>query len=176
MKNILNLFFKKKTIILIGLILFSISSFGQDSTRYYFGIRLTSNGMGNLIRYGVITVYPNKNTKITYLTKTSFSLQVAGLEKSKANPKKINLWEKYQIHFSTTEQIWKLKYSEYPYDRRHDNKGWAQRRYAPSDSQFNFLKKYGYKEYIGDFIYGDNFFQLLIDMQNPDWQNQYMNQ
>jgi hypothetical protein len=167
---------KQKVSILFILISLSFFSFGQDSTRYYFGIRLTSNGMGNLIRYGVIAVYPNKNSKITYLTKTSFSLQVAGLEKSKANPQNINLWEKYQIHFSTTEQIWKLKYSEYPYDRRQDNKGWAQRRYAPSDNQLNFLKKYGYKDYIGDFIYGEHFFQLLIDMQSTDWQNQYINQ
>jgi len=112
-----------------------------------------------------------------YLTKTNFLFQITGQQDSKANPNHINYMKEYQIFWQTLDQLWKLKYNEYPYNRKHDQdtKGWAKMKFSPSPEQLRYLQQnYGSKN-ITDFIYGKNLFRLLKDMQDTGWVSNYMN-
>lgn len=162
-------------ILFLFIILFSISAFSQERklAQYYFGFKIIGNGMGELVSYGIMRVSPNGETEVTYMTKGNFFLQVAGFQESKANPEKINYWRTKEIDARITSKLWKLKYSEYPYQRNEDTEGWAGLKYSASPGQIRFLSKYGVKKVISEFIYGENFFQLLKDMQSPEWQYEY---
>ena len=47
-------------------------------------------------------------------------------------------------------------------------------KYGPSSEQLRYLQQnYGIK-FITDYIYGKNLFQLLKDMQDPNWVSNYM--
>jgi hypothetical protein len=145
----------------------------QKLAEHYLGLRLFDSGSGELVRFGVIQISPNGQTQITYIGKQDFFLQAAGMQTSKGNKEKINYWKTYKVDARTVDKLWKIKYMEYPYERREDKEGWANLRYAPSAGQFEFLKKYGFTKTVSDFIYGEKCFQLLHDMQSPEWQYEY---
>jgi hypothetical protein len=162
--------------ILLLILFFSINlSFSQEQqvAKYYFGISILENSSGETVRYGIIRVSPNGDTKITYVIKQQFLIQVAGHMESKANPDNINLWQQNKVNWKALDLLWKLKFSEYPYDRREDTEGWANLTYGPSPGQLRFLSKYGIKKSISEFIYGENMFQLLKDILSPEWQYNY---
>ncbi|RKX18096.1 MAG: hypothetical protein DRP35_09810 [Candidatus Zixiibacteriota bacterium] len=173
------------TILFVFVILVSKAQTNLDSmfvdttkTNFYFAITLTPTVTGRRM-YNTAIVLKSLQGKwiATYLTKTNFLFQITGQQDSKANPNHINYMKEYQIFWQTLDQLWKLKYSEYPYDRRHnqDTKGWAKMKYSPSPEQLRYLQQnYGIKN-ITDFIYGKNLFRLLKDMQDPGWVSNYMN-
>ncbi|MBN2668449.1 MAG: hypothetical protein JXR60_04395 [Bacteroidales bacterium] len=160
---------------LLGLFLgFSLLMVAQQKeSEYYLGLRLFDSGSGDLLRFGIIKIAPDGSKTITYITKISFFLQAAGEEESKANPEKINYWKTLQVDARNVEMLWKLKYAEYPYERREDTEGWAAWLMKPSRGQLEFLKKYGFNKSISDFIYGQKCFDLIKDIQDPEWQYQY---
>lgn len=164
-----------KISLLIISLLIAMSGYTQEKNipKYYFGYSLVENSSGELVSCGIIRVSPSGKTKITPLTTINFFLQVAGEQTSVANPERINLWKELKIDARTVYKLWKLKYSEYPYQRSDDTEGWANLKYSASRSQLQFLKKYGFKKSITDFIFGEKSFQLLNDIQNPDWQYEY---
>lgn len=140
---------------------------------WYFGISLITSYSG-FVKYGFIKIHEDGKEEITWLTKDNFIRQATGQQPSKANPEKENLLEKYLIRWETFDEIWKLRYQEFPY---HTNEtkppGWAGKMFVPSDAQWAFLKKnYGY-EALSQFLYGENMWKLLQDMQDPDWVAQY---
>jgi len=139
----------------------------------YFGISLMTTYSG-FIRYGFIQVKSTGETQITYLTQSQFMQMVTGQEKSKANPEKINFLEQKEIMWQSFENLWKLRYSEYPYEGpQSTEEGWAGRDFAPSVAQWNFLKQqYGYSNF-NQFLYGDAMWRLVKDSQDPNWQRQY---
>lgn len=143
---------------------------------YFLGYRIVNNSSGELVRFGMIRISPNGATKVTPLSKINFFLQASGKQRSRANKDEIDFWEKYEIHPKLMDQLWKLKFAEHPYRHSGDIEGWANLKYAPSPGQLKFLTKYGYKRSISDFIYGEKCFQLLKDIQSPDWQYDYLNQ
>jgi len=145
----------------------------EDVIQAYFGISLLTSYNG-FIRYGYIQIKPNGETKISYLTRQEFIYQVTGQERSKANPDGKNLLAEKQIKWDTFEDLWKLRYTEYPYDGpRSKEQGWAGRDFAPSVAQWDFLKKnYGYQKFT-QFLYGEDMWRLVKDSQDPNWQNQY---
>jgi len=158
-------------------LMFSMLTFAQEKrvSKYYFGYNLVDNGSGELVHFGIIRISPDGSTKVTYMDKINFFLQAAGEQESVANPDKINYWKTHKVNAKIVRELWKLKYAEYPYDRPNDNKGWAGLTYSASPSQLRFLRKYGFKRSITDFIYGEKCFKLLYDLQNPQWQNNYSN-
>ena len=146
-------------------------------TKFLFAITLTPTVNGRRMYNTAIILKSLQGKWIpTFVTKTDFLLQITGQQDSKANPNHINYMKEYQIFWQTLDQLWKLKYSEYPYDRRHnqDTKGWAKMKYSPSPGQLRYLQQnYGIK-FITDYIYGKNLFRLLKDMQDPNWVSNYM--
>lgn len=139
----------------------------------YFGISLMTQ-YNSFIRYGFIQIKSTGETKITYLTQQQFIQQVTGQMVSKANPDKKNLLEEKEIMWQSFENLWKLRYAEYPYDGANSQeKGWAGRDFAPSPPQWSFLKQQYQYNNFDQFLYGDNMWKLLKDSQDPAWQNQY---
>lgn len=139
----------------------------------YFGIQLLTQHTG-FVRYAYIQIKSTGEQKITYLTQQQFIEQVSGVMVSKANPDKINYLEKYQVMAHSFEELWKLRYTEFPYaGARSQEKGWAANDFAPSEAQWNFLKReYGYSNFE-QLLYGENMWKLLQDSQKPAWQSQY---
>ena len=137
----------------------------------YFGISLMTTYSG-FVRYGFIQIKSTGEQKITWLSQEQFISQVTGQTVSKANPEKRNLLEEKGISVQTFDNLWKLRYAEYPYDGSNE-KGWAGRDFIPSESQWSFLNRnYHYKQ-IYQFLYGEDMWKLIKDCQDPDWQNQY---
>lgn len=146
-------------------------------TNFYFAITLTPTINGQQM-YNTAIVLKTKSGKLipTYITKTNFLLQITGQQESKANPNNVNYMKEYQIFWQTFDQLWKLQYSEYPFDRKQnpDTKGWAKMKYSPSKGQLQFLRQYGIKN-ITDFFYGKNLFRILKDIQDTNWVGNYKN-
>ncbi len=164
-----------RTKVFLILLLLSSLTFSQEKkvAQYFLGFRLIDNGAGELVRFGVVQVAPDGTEKITYINKINFFLQAAGEQESRANPEKINYWKTLKIDARNVNMLWKLKYAEYPYERSEDTEGWANLKFSASPGQLRFLSKYGYKKSITDFIYGEKCFQLLKDIQSPEWQYDY---
>jgi len=141
--------------------------------KWYFGISLATTYNG-FVRYGIIKIPEKGPIEVSYFTKEMFVRQTSGLYVSKANPDKFNYLEKYQIKWDVFEQLWKIRYSEYPYQVQETMPpGWAGKMSCPSDAQWNFLKQnYGYGS-LNDFIFGDNLWKFLKDVQDPAWAAQY---
>ncbi|MCQ2606809.1 MAG: hypothetical protein MJ204_09790 [Bacteroidales bacterium] len=137
----------------------------------YFGISLITTHMG-FVRYGFIQIKSTGEQKITWLSREQFMSQVAGEMVSKANPEKKNLLEEKKISASTFDNLWKLRYAEYPYDGSNE-KGWAGKDFMPSDAQLAFLKRNYHYNGLDQFFYGEDMWRLIKDMQDPNWQNQY---
>jgi len=75
-----------------------------------------------------------------------------------------------------TAQLWKLRYASYPYSRNSaDTLGWtmnSDNEFMPTNAQMNILKGYGLQT-INGYIYGENLFRLLKDIQNKQWIERY---
>lgn len=137
----------------------------------YFGISLMTSYNG-FIRYGFIQIKSTGEQQITWLSRDQFLQQASGQTVSKANPQKKNFLEDKEILWESFENLWKLRYSEYPYEGSKE-KGWSGLDFAPSDAQWSFLKRnYNYSS-LSQFLYGDDMWKLVKDSQDPDWQNQY---
>ena len=98
--------------------------------------------------------------------------QITGKMASKANPDKINFLEKYKIDPESFENLWKLRYIDYPYEGNME-KGWAGLDFAPTPAQWAFLKNnYGYASF-DQLLYGEKMWELVKDSQAQAWQAQY---
>jgi hypothetical protein len=141
--------------------------------KWYFGISLATTYSG-FVRYGIIKVPETGPTEVTWFTKEMFVRQLSGVFPSKANPDRINYMEKNLIKWDVFDQLWKVRYSEYPYQTQATfDPGWAGKDACPSDAQWNFLKQnYGYGS-LNDYIFGDNLWKFLKDVQDPAWAAQY---
>lgn len=141
--------------------------------KWYFGISLATTYNG-FVRYGIIKVPETGPIEVSWFTKEMFVRQASGLYFSKANPDKFNYLEKHLIKWDVFDQLWKVRYSEYPYQTQATMEpGWAGKMACPSDAQWNFLKQnYGY-ESLNGYIFGDNLWKFLKDVQDPAWAAQY---
>jgi hypothetical protein len=80
---------------------------------------------------------------------------------------KVNGW--YAKPF---EELWKIRFYEHPYD--FERAGWSQGRIKPSLYQMKYIKhRYGVKNVLTEYFYGDTLFKLLRDIQDPSWVSIY---
>lgn len=77
------------------------------------------------------------------------------------------------------KDLWKLRYKfdirqkNYNYRQGQDPDGWAADRFFPNLAQINYLKaRYGC-DCINEYVYGKNLFQLMRDVQDTAWVNNY---
>lgn len=162
-------------ILLLIVVTSTVEAQNKSKSKFYFGFSFGQQVSGSgLMNYGIVKVLANGKKEIIRLTDTNFKLQIAGKQESLANPDNINFFLENKIMWQTLDQLWKIKYSEYPFRKRLDNKGWAHKKYAPSPQQMKILNQYGIK-FITDFCYGDNAFKLLKAMQDGEWVSRYQN-
>ncbi len=160
----------------------SLKQFGAEifNDEYKFAVKLTPDASGQLINYAIIRFYSDSTREIVFLTKTDFMRQICGKQKSPANTKKLNLLQKNNIPDSTViDNLWKLRYSDYPYSDAKgmpvQEKGWANNPdfdFLPSNQQFKLLKEFGICR-INDFIIGDKLMKLFKAMADDKWLTTY---
>ena len=78
---------------------------------------------------------------------------------------------------NTLNNLWRLRYCEYPYPHSGTAKGWARHkdpkvRTLPSDKQYAILRTYGIED-LNNFFYGENAYRLLKDIRNKAWRTDY---
>jgi hypothetical protein len=94
-----------------------------------------------------------------------------GYEASKANPEKINMFEKYGVDPKILDELWKLKNDINPYSRET---GWGTPSGIPSKAQFNLLKEFGISR-MSDYAYGENLWNFLQKVSDAGWVYVYEN-
>lgn len=139
--------------------------------RYSFTISLISGGYSSMVSYGIMRENPDSTKEVIYLRKDTFIRQIAGYEKSKANPDKINYLEEYKIPSYVFDDLWKVKYDKNPFSTREEL-GWANAKGKPSAGQFQMLSQFGITK-IADYCYGENLFRFLIKLGDPVWVGEY---
>ena len=178
-----------------------VNTFGDNSetqeTDWYFAIRLMASLSGGLIQTAIVKYKPEGGYEVQFIPQDNWIREVVGIEESKANPSRENLFVKYNIIKSAGNEdvinaesvenaklilgnLWRLKYSEYPYfnPAMNQEKGWAKNpdekvTWMPSESQIQILKTYGINN-LSDFFAGEYLFDFLKDVTNRDWQNRYI--
>jgi len=154
--------------------IFLVFSFGQENyVNYYFAINFEPS-YNDVITFCILKVDTNgKIIGSSVLTRNSWMRQIVGLQNSIANPKGINLLKEAGIKDpDVINNLWKLRYSEHPFDKRETEKGWAANLRAPSKEQMKMLESFGLKSF-SDYVYGDNLIKLLLALEDPTWINEY---
>lgn len=77
------------------------------------------------------------------------------------------------VFCSPLDSLWKLRFSDYPFNTGSD-KGWSHELYKPSSKQLIYLhQKYGVEDIDLGFFIDSAFWQILRDVQDPDWIKKY---
>ncbi len=138
---------------------------------YFFGFSLVPTPGGSLTTFAIVRELRNGDKTISAISKSTLILQAFGQQYSKANPKKENFFKKYKVNPATLDEIWKLRYSQYPFKNKNEQ-GWANKESIPSIGQMNELNKFGIYNMF-DYCYGEKAFKLLQLIQNQSWVANY---
>ncbi|MFI5148602.1 MAG: hypothetical protein ACHQRM_02645 [Bacteroidia bacterium] len=152
----------------------------------YLGFNLMPGANSNLVSFGLVRILPDGRKVIKSISRNEFIRLACGQCHEDANPTGENLFAKYEVDecglyrdsifkkasfiCGSLDLLWKLRYQRAPYGGS-DTIGWTGST-VPSRAQMNILKQYG-AENLDDFIYGENAFKLLHDMQSFAWQSKY---
>lgn len=139
--------------------------------RYSFAICLISGSHASLTTYGILRQNPDSTVKFVFLTFDSFIHQVAGSEKSLANPDKVNYIEEFGLEVKDFKDLWKLKFDTYPYGQSREV-GYGTEFGAPSRGQYEMLKPYGISR-VSDYCYGEKLWKLMLNFKDPQWIGMY---
>jgi hypothetical protein len=153
----------------------------------YLGFNLMPGPNNGMINFALITPLPNGRQDIKYITRNEFVRRACSTISCDGNIAGENLFVKYEVEdcgayrdsifkktsfaCSAIDQLWKLRYKMSPYGAGTDSLGWTGAT-IPSMGQMNILKQYGSNN-LDDYIYGENAFKLLHDMQSYAWQSRY---
>jgi hypothetical protein len=192
---------RKLALILLALIFpLTHQSENHHSVIYYqakseFAITICPGPNNTLLNYSVVVKSGGKVIKSTPLTEQNFFMQITGRMSSPANSKLKNilkekvldtcdcvmddLYNKYLgYNCIPFDQLWKIRYK---YDPRFhnmkelpENQGWAKENYCPGKLQFAYILDRYHIKTLNEFIVGDDLYQLLKDVQDTVWIEQYV--
>ncbi len=170
----------KRTVFLFVVIFLSVTNFvysQKDSAKVakrYFGLSLQPN-FQSLITYAIIEISAQGVVNRTFLNPRDWLHQIVGIQQSAANPEGKNILKDAGIAGpDVLDELWKLRYSEPPYDGSPKEKGWAGKERIPTEGQMEMLGKFGVKT-INDYFVGENLLKLLKAMEDPGWVSEYQN-
>lgn len=171
---------------------------GSMPAKTEFGITLTHGGNTAFGSFALVSVLSGNIVRSQPISRETFILQVTGTQYSPANPLRKDLMKESGIepcvsltdsmvrtdvtnkytypYCPALDDFWKIRYKRDPNnaDLRRDE-GWATGYFAPSLSQQRYLRdNYGLTHMNGT-IFGEKFFQLLKDMQDSTWIENYKN-
>lgn len=160
---------------------------------WQFAMSLSSSTDGQLFCLFLVKMKDGRVAESRPITRENFIRQAQGRAFSPANPDAEDLFRTHHVaactlppdsaalgfltDCSTLDDIWKLRYWEYPLktdNGQRSAKGWSAKPLAPGDRQLEILKGYGMR-FLNDLIVGDQFFRLLHDMGEPRWAAAYRN-
>lgn len=147
-----------------------------------------SGAHSSLITYAFISTRGDKVIGAQVVRKEMFMYSALGHWPSFVNPQRENLFLKNGIDscFLLTDEyekvvdyycppfneLWKIRFREHPYNQGLT--GWGQDEYKPSVAQLVYLEeKYGIKNILTEYIYGDSLFELLRNVQDIGWIKNY---
>lgn len=139
--------------------------------RYSFCISLLPGNNSAPVSYGIHRMSPDSTVEVYSISFDSFIRQFSGHEQSKANRDKIDYMKEYNISQESIQQLWKLRYAEYPFGTSKEA-GWGGKLGMPSAAQMQLLGTFGIKN-IGDVVYDQNLLKLLLKVNDPTWVEQY---
>ena len=161
----------------------------SQGNRTVFAISLMPSANSSLYTFAIVTVNPkNEVLSKRFVSEHDFMKMIAGKYPSKANPSMVNLFDyigfddcglvfnEYTKRYETYvcppfEDLWKLWYQSHPFSYEAGD-GWAHTPYSPSLKQIKILTQYGIT-HKGSLIVGDHMWQLLLDIQKPEWIDKY---
>jgi hypothetical protein len=154
-------------------------TFGDEiePVHYFLGYRIIPT-YSTPVQYALIYAPQGSAEEITLISRNTFVAYAKGLTKCEANPGKENFFEVYGIINETTvDELWKLRYKNYPFKLTSGNLdvGWSTNDSfpsMPSEEQLILLNQFGISK-ISDFCYGDNAFRLLKSLEKEDWVTMY---
>jgi len=176
---------------------------GEETIDAYFAFKLVPGQGGDLIQCAIITKSNSEAPDVVkYVTMDEWVKQFTGYSKSAANPKSENLALKHKVFYvpdtikymgdielekfihartkSILNNMWRLRYREYPYKSDYDWKGgWARNseptvNFLPSKAQWKILESYGIVNGFNDFVKAEQVIRLMTDMLDKNFQNTYM--
>jgi len=170
-----------KRILILLFVIFTLTNtfvYSQiDSTKVakrYFGLSLQPNYQG-LISYAIIEISDSRVVTRTFLSRRDWLHQIVGIQQSYANPDEKNILKDAGIDGpDILDELWKLRYSEPPYEGSPPEKGWAAKVRMPSEGQMDMLRAFGIKN-INDYFWGENLLKLLNAMEDAGWVSEYQN-
>jgi hypothetical protein len=165
--------------------LFTVALPCLAQNRNQFAIGLVPNANNGLISFAIMTKIGENYITAQHLSRQQFMYFSLGYWPSKANIEKVNLYAKYDIKgveltyddfgkvngytCGPIDQLWRIKYQHHPMFRDRPA-GWSQSPYSPSESQAKYLfETYGVLNVNTHYFVGEKLFQLLKDIQDPNW-------
>lgn len=150
---------------------------------YEFGFSLNDG------QYFIYKVFDGEVVESDPISLQSFILQASGRESSRANPEGLDLFDLHKIekcesavdsiarrtdtYCDALNDLWKLRYGGATSGTY--TAGWAGELNEPSVRQQIILQAYrspAYEHWLGPY-FGKQAFQLLHDIQDPDWVSTY---
>lgn len=159
-------------------------------SKYHFGVGLGTGAHSALYTLFIVKEYKGKVLSVKGISADQFIMQASGRILSRANPDTVDFFEYYNVRScqkkidengnesrpcSPFEDLWRLRFSEYPIHHSTPTDrglGWAKYPTKPSDAQMKILATYGIRTYTG-MCFGENAFRLLRDIKDPMWVNAY---
>lgn len=179
---------KKLTNILVLYWLFTVSSLGFAQNNQ-FAIGLMPSANNSLISFAIVTKSGGTYLGTNQISQQQFMFYALGYWPTRANTQKENLFSKngitdVQLTYDDLGKVtgytlgpiydlWRIKYQSHPMNRNMPS-GWSQSPYNPNQNQAIYLfEKYGVLNVNTHYFVGEKLFQLLKDVQDPNWVSAY---
>lgn len=163
-------------------------SMAQSGKQSHLAVGFFVGAHSNVITYAFVSTRDGKIVGAQVVRKDRFMYTALGHWPGVVNPQRQNLllengldscflvedeYEKIVGYYCPIfEQLWKVRFREHPF--LYDLYGWSHGQYKPSMAQREFLlAQYGIENILTDYIYGENLYQLLKDIQDKSWISTY---
>ena len=156
--------------------------------RGVFGVRIAFQSNSQITMFVCFLNNGRTLSNKRIVSETEFINIASGNWPSIYNPERINYFEQRNLQcgmiidtFSYKEStycipfdsLWKIRFSTYPY-RSNLGEGWSSKLFRPSPKQELFLfNNYGVRNVDADFFLDSNFWNILSDVQDPVWVENY---
>lgn len=163
----------------------------QSEDRVAFGVRISTEANSSVVGF-IALKYSSDGmlrAKRVFTSPEEFIKVLAGFWPSPFNPGRINYFEYYQIpggvyrdsitrkdyaYCPAFDSLWKIRFSDWPYNNRPLEAGWSLNRYRPSLKQEKYLcDRYNIKHLDFDYITDTSFWQLMRDVSDSAWIENY---
>lgn len=163
----------------------------QEAERVVFGVRIATEANSEVVGYIAMKLDATGmvKSKRIFTSRDEFTKVIAGFWPSPFNPKRINYFKENNIvggvlkdsifrkeypYCPAFDSLWKLRFSDWPYNNRPLEKGWSLNLFRPSLKQEKYLcDRYGIKHIDHDYIVDTSFWQLLRDVTDTMWIENY---